>query len=77
MGGSLPPSAPDALAGGRMVLASASVFLLPLATAIAGALWIRSGPSGQLTGALAGFAAGVAAASILTRFIRRHKKVVP
>lgn len=59
-----------------MVLASAAVFLLPLVAAIAGALWNRGGPSGQVTGALAGFAVGVLAASVIIRLIRRHGKAL-
>ncbi|MBP7830011.1 MAG: hypothetical protein KA248_08855 [Kiritimatiellae bacterium] len=65
---------PDALSGGRMVLASSFVFLLPLATAIAGAAWIRNDPARQLTAALAGFAGGVVAAALLTRLLRRPRK---
>lgn len=61
---------PGSLAGGRMVLASAAVFLLPLAGAITGAVWVRTGPSRQLAAALAGFAAGVAAAAGLIRWLR-------
>ncbi|MBU1692484.1 MAG: hypothetical protein KKC51_00820 [Verrucomicrobia bacterium] len=61
---------PGSLAGGRMVLASAAVFLLPLAGAIAGAVWVRTGPSRQLAAALAGFVAGVAAAAGLIRRLR-------
>ena len=67
---------PGSLAGGRMVLASAAVFLLPLAGAIAGAVWVRTGPSRQLAAALAGFVAGVAAAAGLTRLIQPRAKVI-
>lgn len=63
------------LAGGRMVWASAAVFLLPLAGAIAGAVWVRTGPSRQLAAALAGFVAGVAAAAGLIRWSRPRAKV--
>lgn len=67
---------PGALAGGRMVLASSVVFLLPLAAAIAGAAWVRNDPPRQLVAALAGFAAGVAAAVILVRLIHRPKRAL-
>lgn len=71
-----PLAGPETLAGGRMVLASAAVFLLPLATAVAGAIGFRGGPFRQLTGALVGFTAGGTVAAVLVRLIRRHKKAL-
>ena len=65
---------PALLAGGRMVWASAAVFLLPLVGAIAGAAWVRTGPSLQLAAVVAGFIVGVAAAAGLTRLVRPRAK---
>jgi len=59
-----------------MIMASAAVFLLPLAGAIAGAAWIRSGAIKQLLAVLAGFAAGAAAAAIITRWIKPRPKEI-
>jgi len=45
-------------------------FLLPIASAVMGAMLVGSGPVGQLVGAVAGGAAGVAAAMLIVRLAR-------
>ncbi len=62
-----PPEQDDGgerIVGGRLVAASALVFLLPLSSAVLGAH--QSGPSGlaQLTGVLLGLLAGVVLARV-------------
>jgi hypothetical protein len=60
----------DAPAGARFVLASSAVFLLPLATAIAGACAAGSRRAAQPLGALIGLAVGMALAMGLVRLLR-------
>jgi hypothetical protein len=54
--------------GWRLVLPSACVFLLPLATAIVGAVLLRRSEMAQAAGGVAGFVIGAAMAVVLRRF---------
>ena len=56
--------------GWRLTVPAMLTFLLPIASAVMGAMLVGSGPVGQLVGAVAGGAAGVAAAMLIVRLAR-------
>ena len=58
---------PGGLAGWRLVMWSALVFLLPLAGAAAGATWLRASGPGQFAGALGGFGLTVGLVMVIER----------
>lgn len=66
------PAAAGALAGWRLGVAAAGVFLLPLAAATAGA--IVAGPERQLLGCLIGLIGGAVAVSVAARGLRRPSR---
>ena len=76
-GGELPlPTAPNALAGWRLIVAAVAAFLLPLALAVLGGIVVGNmagGTSDARTGAgLGGLLVGIVLAVLIGRFIRPH-----
>ncbi len=72
------PSDPGvALSGGRLALAAAAAFLLPLGLAIAGAAVAGAAEVAKVAGAAAGLIAGAAAAAAICRRLRRPRREVP
>lgn len=66
-------SVDEGYAGWRMVLLSTVVFLLPLLTAVAGALVKRGSANAEVGGAAVGFLAGVLMAIVVVRCIKPRK----
>ena len=69
----LPPGAENAplLTGWRLAGASAGIFLFPILTAAVGAGLAGAGGAAQLVGGVLGLTAGIAAAAMTARRLRR------
>ncbi|HNR94425.1 MAG TPA: hypothetical protein PKM67_09375 [Kiritimatiellia bacterium] len=63
----MPSDVKGGLSGGRLVLASAGVFIFPLVLAIAGGILCRANPDHQALGVVAGLAAGGLIASLAVK----------
>lgn len=66
----MPSAMEGGLSGGRLVLASAGVFLFPLALAIAAGIVFRENPDRQAMGSIAGLVAGGVMASLAVKLLR-------
>ncbi|MGD9874285.1 MAG: hypothetical protein AB7T27_08430 [Kiritimatiellia bacterium] len=66
----MPLDMKGALSGGRLVLASAGVFLFPLILAIGAGIMFRENPDRQALGAIAGLVIGALLASLAVKLLR-------
>ena len=62
------------MCGWRVALAAGGVFLVPPASALAGALLVGGSEAGQFLGAMGGLLSGIAIAATVARLLARPPK---
>jgi hypothetical protein len=65
------------MTGWRFVLTSLSVFVVPLALAVAGACWFRDDPTHQLAAGVGGLCLGMALAGVTAKLMQRKSEANP